>query len=444
MVDIPSVPNVQQLSIVAVDATGQLVEIDDLSDQYINCVLKQSLFSPEIHLVITLSESKGSLTRFNKVGYQGQEFVFLKFTNSLDTDQENLITMQFWVEKISGINVEQSKQSSAFILHCVSKEGLINGIQGVNQSFNSTYTDAVEKIFRNYIEVPTKGYFKSLQSQNFWTIPSYTKPPESPSDITNKFIVPGLNPYKAIEFCARRNYERYGQEKYKGASWSFYADWNHTFRFENLEHLIKQGKEDPIELYMAALPDSSESNPEDKIKEMNKIEPLDNRYNTFEGVYHNTVTAVDYYGKRWKNTSFNIIGNESEFQKLGKRIALDKDWLNTFVKDSQHSQLFFKDTTKFNAPASQNYEDILTKRRYFFSSLYNTRCEIILEGRNDITAGQVVNIDMPEASANEDEPTRAETKFSGYWLIDSVVHSWSQAEHNTRLTLLKDTPTNVG
>ena len=81
MVDIPSVPNILQLTIVAVDATGRVLEQDDLTDQYINCVLKQNLFSPEIDLLITLSESKGSLTRFNKVGYQGQELVFLKFTN---------------------------------------------------------------------------------------------------------------------------------------------------------------------------------------------------------------------------------------------------------------------------------------------------------------------------------------------------------------------------
>ena len=44
----------------------------------------------------------------------------------------------------------------------------------------------------------------------------------------------------------------------------------------------------------------------------------------------------------------------------------------------------------------------------------------------------------------EGDPSRSETKFSGFWLVDSVVHSWSQQEHSTRLTLLKDTPTNVG
>ena len=444
MVDIPSVPNILQLTIVAVDATGRVLEQDDLTDQYINCVLKQNLFSPEIDLLITLSESKGSLTRFNKVGYQGQELVFLKFTNSLDEAQDNLISMQFWVERVSGVEIDQSKQSSAFNLHCVSKEGLINGIQGVNQSFNSTYTDAIRKIFRNYIFEPSKSYYRKLQNNNQWTLPLLKEIPESPSDITNKFIVPGLNPFKAIQFCARRNYELYGEEKYKGASWTFFADWNHRYRFENLEHLIKKGKEDAIDLYMSALPDPNNVNPESKIKEFNKLQPLDNRYNTFEGVYHNKVTAIDYYGKRWKNTNFNIIGNENEFQQLGKRVALDKDWLDTFVKDSQHSQLFFKDTTKFNAPASQNYENILTKRRYFYSNLYNTRCEVILEGRNDISVGQVVNIDMPEASAAEDEPTRAETKFSGYLLVDNVTHSWSQTEHNTKLSLLKDTPTNVG
>ena len=444
MADIPSVPNVLQLAIVAIDAEGQVIDQDDLSDQYITCVLKQSLFSPEIGLSIVVSEAKGALTRFNKVGYQGQEFVFLRFTNSIDEDQKNVIGMQFWVESISAIEQEQSKQSSTFILKCTAKEALINGTQGVNQSFNDTYTSTVKKVFDNYIKEPTKKTFKSINNQLRWKEPTYIEPPKSDNDISNKFIIPGLNPYKAIEFCSRRNYDLFGGQSYKGMAWTFYADWNHTYKYETIEHLIEKGKKDPIELYMSAVMDSSDKNPEDRIKELKKIETMDNRHNVFEGIYYNRVQAVDYYSKSWKNTDFSIVENEKMFKQLGKRLAVDKDWLNTFSNAPQHTHLFFKDTTKPFAPVSQNYENILGKRKYFYTSLYNTRAEAILDGRNDISAGQVIKLDAPEASAMEGDPTRAETKFSGFWLVDSVVHSWSQQEHSTRLTLLKDTPTNVG
>ena len=201
MADIPSVPNVLQLAIVAIDAEGQVIDQDDLSDQYITCVLKQSLFSPEIGLSIVVSEAKGALTRFNKVGYQGQEFVFLRFTNSIDEDQKNVIGMQFWVESISAIEQEQSKQSSTFILKCTAKEALINGTQGVNQSFNDTYTSTVKKVFDNYIKEPTNKTFKSINNQLKWKEPTYIEPPKSDNDISNNFIIPGLNPYKALEFC---------------------------------------------------------------------------------------------------------------------------------------------------------------------------------------------------------------------------------------------------
>ena len=444
MADIPSVPNVLQLAIVAIDAKGQVIDQDDLSDQYITCVLKQSLFSPEIGLSIVVSEAKGALTRFNKVGYQGQEFVFLRFTNSIDEDQKNVIGMQFWVESISAIEQEQSKQSSTFILKCTAKEALINGTQGVNQSFNDTYTSTVKKVFDNYIKEPTKKTFKSINNQLRWQVPIYIEPPKSDNDISNKFIIPGLNPYKAIEFCSRRNYDLFGGQSYKGMAWTFYADWNHKYRYETIEHLIEEGKKDPIELYMAAVMDSSDKNPEDRIKELKKIETMDNRHNVFEGIYYNRVQAVDYYSKSWKNTDFSIVENEKMFKQLGKRLAIDKDWLNTFSNEPQHTHLFFKDTTKPFAPTSQNYENILGKRKYFYTSLYNTRAEAILDGRNDISAGQVIKLDAPEASAMEGDPSRSETKFSGFWLVDSVVHSWSQQEHSTRLTLLKDTPTNVG
>ena len=73
---------------------------------------------------------------------------------------------------------------------------------------------------------------------------------------------------------------------------------------------------------------------------------MDNRHNVFEGIYYNRVQAVDYYSKSWKNTDFSIVENEKMFKQLGKRLAVDKDWLNTFSNEPQHTHLFFKDTTK--------------------------------------------------------------------------------------------------
>ena len=118
---------------------------------------------------------------------------------------------------------------------------------------------------------------------------------------------------------------------------------------------------------MAAVMDSSDKNPEDRIKELKKIETMDNRHNVFEGIYYNRVQAVDYYSKSWKNTDFSIVENEKMFKQLGKRLAVDKDWLNTFSNEPQHTHLFFKDTTKPFAPTSQNYENILGKRKYFYT-----------------------------------------------------------------------------
>ena len=91
---------IKTLTVYSLDATGSITDIDDLSDQYLQCMLMQSIFDSSIRLNIVMSESKGSLTRFNKVGFQGQEFVKCVIT----TPDHRTIDLDFWVENIKGLN----------------------------------------------------------------------------------------------------------------------------------------------------------------------------------------------------------------------------------------------------------------------------------------------------------------------------------------------------
>ena len=88
-------PLLKKLIVVALGPDGVIKDVDDLSDQYLTCTVQSSIFSDEVKCDISLSESKGGLTRFNKLGYQGQEFVLLEFTDGTDSKLDNLLKMQF-------------------------------------------------------------------------------------------------------------------------------------------------------------------------------------------------------------------------------------------------------------------------------------------------------------------------------------------------------------
>jgi len=67
----------------------------ELYSKIVSAVLNQSLFESSITLTLTISEAEGMLTRFNKKGILGQEFVILTAHNNHAND--NPINLQFHV-----------------------------------------------------------------------------------------------------------------------------------------------------------------------------------------------------------------------------------------------------------------------------------------------------------------------------------------------------------
>ena len=441
-----SVADVEELSIFSMDSKGVVTDFDNLEDHYIQCTLQQSLFTPEIYLDILISESKGTLTRFNKIGYQGQEFVVLKFTSNADEEKQFLISMQFWVKSIDSVEIDQSFQSSSMILKCVSKEVLISGIRTVNQSFNTSYSNAVKNIFENYIQKPTQT---SLVSKNT----AFTKPTlekiNSDYHIENKFIIPGMNPFQAINFCNRRNYPKTESGIMPAAAWTFYQQiGGHKYKLANIEELILKGtkpSDQTKHLYMSVLPAIEHDSKPDKtfnILELGNIDTPDARRDVFDGSYHNTLHTIDYYNKNFYHVVYDARKKFIDHPHLSKRMNVDDMFLDMFCNAPSHTANFYQDSTKPNAPASQGYDHILGARRYFYRALNNIRAEVLLHGFTGFQAGEVVNVSIPEASGIQDPVAGTSTKFSDKWLVSMVTHVFNRSDFKTRLNLVKDTAQN--
>ena len=439
----PGSLEIKTLSIYTLDATGSITDVDDLSDQYLHCMLMQSIFDSSIRLNIVMSESKGSLTRFNKVGFQGQEFVKCV----ISTIDHRTVDLDFWVENIEGIEFSNKQQSASLVLRCVTKENLISVFQSVNQAFKSTYPKAINSIFKDYIAAPLKTN-KMLGPQDF-------EPPsivvdEIDDQYAQQFIIPGLQPLSAINWCTGRTFGNSSQERNIGLkngsnTWVFYQDCD-NYQYRNLEYLIGNNKKEAKTLIYGAMDAESDQKKENwdvKIKNLYDIEGMDNKHNSNHGIYANRVRAIDYFKKTYRDIGYNYVNDFGRFETLGKRTVIDKDFADSFVK-SNWTELFLKDTTKFGGDNGQAYEHVYGNRRGWYHSLFNMKCKITLEGNLDWKPGEVINMDVPEQSATTVEAgDSVDTKFSGHWFVDTVMHSWSKESHETTLELLKDSVVNA-
>ena len=76
----------------------------------------------------------------------------------------------------------------------------------------------------------------------------------------------------------------------------------------------------------------------------------------------------------------------------------------------------------------------------FVLSLNNIKIKFLINGDSTLRCGKVIEFEIPEMSAFDTKAAseRSKTKFSGYWLIESVTHSFGKDTYNCVVSVLKD------
>ena len=125
----------------------------DISVVYEEINLFDSLFMPVMSGNILINDSIGLA---NKLILDGSEYIII----SISKDEENNQThfdRTFRVVRIS--NRQNTKQNSeTYILEFVSEEMVFSLQQKINQSYNSVYSDVVEKILTNQLSISKNNF----------------------------------------------------------------------------------------------------------------------------------------------------------------------------------------------------------------------------------------------------------------------------------------------
>ena len=90
-------------------------------------------------------------------------------------------------------------------------------------------------------------------------------------------------------------------------------------------------------------------------------------------------------------------------------------------------------------PERRQYKYIIGPRfsNYYYLNAFTAKIEIY--GRNDLFAGDVINLQMPQFEDTTGNKGKSlHQSLSGYWLIQDIMHSLTNNVYKCQLTISKD------
>jgi hypothetical protein len=392
---------------------------------------------------------------------RGEERVVLTVSDTF----ENEITFDMFCHKIDDFETSEKNDYVTYKMHLVSYQAFLASKHRIIRAFNNRkVSQAISTLFDEYYTVGRstipfdEGNKKFLSSNKSITVQD-----------TDNFIrctIPNLTPGEAINFLSRKAYST------ESASCSFrFFENTKGFYFVSDEKLLFEYAAEPVisppttgenpkVFYLTYFMDLSKD-PANLEQQMNNLTKINhkNRVNTlsdmYGGAYRNKVILVDILNgsANIKEPGYSYIENRSRYNRglrLGTQLE-DSRHSRPFIdeyfnKEVQQTFLVVKDyddspeNTDSSIAGQYHYDEIISNRLAFRRHMDSVTISASGPGRLDITAGNVIYLDVPAfrfASAVNTNGDKNE-QLSGYYVVKSVVHEMNQ-ENMTNLYVLAKT-----
>jgi hypothetical protein len=162
------------------------------------------------------------------------------------------------------------------------------------------------------------------------------------------------------------------------------------------------------------------------------------------GAMGSKTVRVDILQKQYEYFEFDYKNNYERYTHLDNDISfLHTEKFMEKYFDSENnkvvSDMFFDSLDR----PTLYYKEIIPHRRSSSFFLNSIICEAEIYGRNDLFAGDVLRLNLPEYINTTDEK-RTHRSLSGYWLVNQIIHILEGKEYKCRVSLSKDLPRNEG
>lgn len=390
----------------------------DISDYISEISFTESINSPLLFGEMMLLDSSGLIDNFPILG---EEIFTLRYVDFF----ENEITQQFLIYSLSDAVPGDQQNYMYYKLQFISPQHFISTSKNVQKSYiDFTTKEMAQLIFDDFIVDETN--FKN--SANDIEIQDTTG--------TQTLVIPSLQPIQAINFLCRKSFSADD----RSSNYYFFQN-REKFKMITHEEMIRTSK--PTAKVYSYDPSIAIEGPADRDRAMNNITSLfiPNRLNTVAemnvGAMVSDVVEIDILNKQYIHNIFKYKDSFQDYKHLSDKVRFPhtENFTNDFFSDENvvKSYMIFTDFER----EQQRYKDITgpkVSNRYYLNS---TVIEIEIYGRNDLFAGDVILLDIPQFE-NVNGNTDKHKSLSGYWLVQTIKHYIKGKQYTSRLTIIKD------
>ena len=400
----------------------------DISNYIVNFSFTESIHSAVLRGSFLITDSSNIVDNFP---LRGEEIITLTYGDYFD----NKITQDFFLFAVDSMGVDTQQNSTTYRLSFVSPQALMSSSVDVQKSYHGTTTEMINKIFQEYL----------VEQQRF-TNARYTIDTEETAG-PQTIVIPMLSPLDAINFLKRRSYS----PQNKSSNYYFFQN-RKQFRMVTHEKILKDAQRgrnfDPTKIFT--------HDPGLAIDRLTQSAGMNNilsiafpkRYNTMDEIIYGGMSSktveVDILLKQYLFHPYYFSENVYLYQHTDQNPGfLHTDtFINKYFNGEKNTVVSNYIMTDVDGERkNQHYVDITAQRRSTSYFLNSFMCEMEIFGRNDLFAGDVVRLNLPQYEVVEGEKTQHQS-LSGYWIVNQIQHNFTSEgkEYKCNVRLTKDLP----
>jgi hypothetical protein len=392
----------------------------DFSNQVKLINIYESILKPAIFAELEVADPASIL---QDVGMRPGDFITISFkTSKSDTEPTTYVLA---ITNIANLSMKSNLKMQTYTLALASPEILRNSVTTMSLKFKDSVSNAVRKIFDNYIKTDKKVNIDGTRS------------------IEDMVPFTAMRPFAAINYMLRYAYS----SKYKSSAYVFFENKN-GYQFTSIEKLIKQGVDsqnkgnsttDKEFFYDSA---TKESVKDVNIRNIIALKKLSSGSFSDSSKITNLVNAYDFI--RGKYSSFLFTAGKEEFELLSGKTSV--------ANKAEFDQSYGKVTKNIEfVPISsdvtdKNIAEHLAKRKGFSYFLDQDIMQILVYGDTELTVGNVIKCTIANPTSFESNQTNQAQK-SGLYLVYSLRHmilNTDRPQHMISMELRRNKPLENG
>lgn len=442
------------------DFTGNETDIKNL----ITAVnISESTYATDMHVSMRVYDTIGLLENYPLIG---EERIYLTIKEEITNV---IIKLDLFLTRISNITPHPSGNGVSYIIDLMTASTFRANCRKVVAPFKKLASEICKDIFdQNYNKLVTEVMGDSIKdkvklevmeviggggSSKYEILSLKDERSRSltveQSDIELQCVIPTLRANEAMTFIANK---AVNQTSSKSSSYKFF-ETKKGYIFATDELLIRQAikKEDSKSVKKFTYNNSYDYKPEfvvdqaQKIKNIEILTYADTMLDLYSGAYKSRFTELDVVYGRALTVEFDASDAKNLFGGMGTSSTVNNgerhtpDFISTVFMPENAIEVFrVKDYDSINnvqLPGEQLIGEKYLRSNSYETRLNSTQLRCTVDGRLDLSVGDVVDLIIPEMTTNDVK--EISKKFAGKYLIREVTQQIEAKKLETSFIMVK-------